>query len=100
MNHHWRPLDSLCSFCSLNYTWIAKMETFSRWHRGERNRCLKMRCFAATRLGSVGGWEFHWIGRHQAFTPMLARSSFILIVVILFTISSLAFISHSRPSGS
>ena len=31
MNHHWRPLDSLCSFCALNYTWIAKMETFSRW---------------------------------------------------------------------
>jgi len=30
MNHHWRPLDSLCSFCALNYTWIAKMETFSR----------------------------------------------------------------------
>merc|ERR1719356_742028 len=32
MNHHWRPLDSLCSFCSLNYTWIAKMETFSNDH--------------------------------------------------------------------
>jgi len=32
MNHHWKPLDSLCSFCALNFTWISKMETFSRDH--------------------------------------------------------------------
>ena len=29
-NHHWRPLDSCCSFCVLNYTVLSTMETFGQ----------------------------------------------------------------------
>ena len=28
MNQHWRPYNSLCAFCSFNYTVISKTETF------------------------------------------------------------------------
>jgi hypothetical protein len=43
MNHHWRPLDSLCSFCALNYTALGAMETFGADH-----------AWLSVRLGIVG----------------------------------------------
>ena len=29
LNHHWRPFNSHCSFCNINYTIISKTETFA-----------------------------------------------------------------------
>ena len=28
-NHHWRPIDTSCSFCALNFTVLSSMETFA-----------------------------------------------------------------------
>ena len=28
-NHHWRPIDTSCSFCVLNFTVLSSMETFA-----------------------------------------------------------------------
>ena len=28
-NHHWRPIDTSCSFCAINFTVLSSMETFA-----------------------------------------------------------------------
>ena len=28
LNHHWRPFNSYCAFCNINYTILSKTETF------------------------------------------------------------------------
>ena len=38
MNIHWRPMIAHCFFCSINYTVISKMETYSE----DKDRFLKM----------------------------------------------------------
>ena len=38
MDLHWRPYDKICSFCQVNYTVIAKLETFDQ----DRERILGM----------------------------------------------------------
>ena len=38
MNIHWRPMIAHCFFCSINYTVISKMETYSE----DKARFLKM----------------------------------------------------------
>ena len=35
---HWRPFNSHCFFCNVNYTVISKMETYDE----DKNRFLKM----------------------------------------------------------
>ena len=55
LNHHWRPSNSLCAFCNINYTFISKTETFDE----DRAHILRAMGINTTdipeRLNSHGG---------------------------------------------
>ena len=53
LNHHWRPFNTYCAFCNINYTILSKTETF------DKDRSLIM-----DRLGLNTGEPFKRLNMH------------------------------------